>query len=133
MVLSAQDIFQFFRWEKHRLDTPRPSVQKSSMNIEDLKETAALAHLNLEEAELAAAFPAFEEMLGYFAAMQAAGTGDAPLSAGPGGGSTVSSACFRADGEDPRSAPLRGDAMSGRLLENPGERDGRFVVVPNVL
>jgi aspartyl-tRNA(Asn)/glutamyl-tRNA(Gln) amidotransferase subunit C len=103
------------------------------MNIEDLKETAALAHLNLEEAELAAAFPAFEEMLGYFAAMQAAGSGASPLSAGPGSGGAVNSARFRADGEDPRSAPLRGEAMGERLLENSGERDGRFVVVPNVL
>jgi hypothetical protein len=42
------------------------------MNIEDLKETAALAHLNRGEAELEAAFPAFEQMLGFFAAMQAA-------------------------------------------------------------
>ena len=42
------------------------------MKIEDLRETAALAHLNLDDEALDAAFPAFEQMLGFFAAMQSA-------------------------------------------------------------
>jgi aspartyl-tRNA(Asn)/glutamyl-tRNA(Gln) amidotransferase subunit C len=105
------------------------------MKIEDLKETAALAHLNLGEDELAAAFPAFERMLGYFAAMQGA-DGDraafpeappeTPLSSAV--ARTVESGFFRADqcGEAP-------SGLNENLLNNGGERDGRFLVIPNVL
>ncbi|GHU87111.1 hypothetical protein FACS189476_01920 [Spirochaetia bacterium] len=112
------------------------------MNIEDLKETAALAHLNLSEKELAGAFPAFEQMLGYFAAMQAADRDEAGgialggNSAGnPAGVSavsqTVSSNHFRPDNLNPNNNPS--DNPNENLLNNAGERDGRFVVVPNVL
>jgi aspartyl-tRNA(Asn)/glutamyl-tRNA(Gln) amidotransferase subunit C len=112
------------------------------MNIEDLKETAALAHLNLEEGELVAAFPAFEQMLGFFAAMQAAdgdraafpvaalSGGSAGDSAGPEGSAPVESGFFRADSDLSHSAPR---ASQDNLLNNAGERDGRFIVVPNVL
>jgi aspartyl-tRNA(Asn)/glutamyl-tRNA(Gln) amidotransferase subunit C len=105
------------------------------MRIEDMKETAALAHLNLGEDELAAAFPAFEQMLGYFAAMQGA-DGDreafpeappeSPLSSAL--ARTVESGFFRTDnhGENP-------SGLSENLLNNGGERDGRFLVIPNVL
>jgi aspartyl-tRNA(Asn)/glutamyl-tRNA(Gln) amidotransferase subunit C len=101
------------------------------MNIEDLKETAALAHLNLGEAELEAAFPAFEQMLGFFAAMQAA-DGDEAAFPVPVGGSAglsrpVDSGFFRSDVDS------SGVAGASGLLDNAGERDGSFVVVPNVL
>ncbi|MDR3115921.1 MAG: hypothetical protein LBU25_10430, partial [Treponema sp.] len=46
--------------------------EDQGMNMEDLQETAGLAHLTMNDQELAAAFPAFEQMLGFFAAMQAA-------------------------------------------------------------
>jgi aspartyl-tRNA(Asn)/glutamyl-tRNA(Gln) amidotransferase subunit C len=101
------------------------------VNIEDLKETAALAHLNLGEAELAGAFPGFEQMLGFFAAMQAAdGDREAfPASVGENAGQfpPVESGFFRAD------AAVSGAGAASGLLDNAGERDGRFVVVPNVL
>jgi aspartyl-tRNA(Asn)/glutamyl-tRNA(Gln) amidotransferase subunit C len=114
------------------------------MNIEDLRETAALAHLNLGDGELAAAFPAFEQMLGYFAAMQAADRDEAAAGASGGGAEavppglsalarTVSSGHFRRDNPNtgiPGNSP---EDMSGLLIDNSGERDGRFVVVPNVL
>jgi aspartyl-tRNA(Asn)/glutamyl-tRNA(Gln) amidotransferase subunit C len=105
------------------------------MRIEDMRETAALAHLNLGEEELAAAFPAFEQMLGYFAAMQEA-DGDreafpeappaSPLSSAL--ARTVDSGFFRADhhGEHP-------SGLNEKLLSNGGDRDGRFLVIPNVL
>ncbi|MDR2136603.1 MAG: aspartyl/glutamyl-tRNA amidotransferase subunit C [Treponema sp.] len=112
------------------------------MNIEDLRETAALAHLNLDEQELSRAFPAFEEMLGFFAAMRAAdrelalagaaGSPDAGLSAVA---RTVDSLWFRGDGAvspSPHGAPS-GEAAVEQMLDSAGERDGRFVVVPNVL
>jgi aspartyl-tRNA(Asn)/glutamyl-tRNA(Gln) amidotransferase subunit C len=113
------------------------------MKIDDLKETAALAHLNLGEEELAAAFPAFEQMLGYFAAMQAADKDEglfpsaAKLPAGQNAGARlVESGFFRAD--NPREVPPTGSAdnpnnLNENLLNNSGDRDGRFVVIPNVL
>ncbi|MDR2096319.1 MAG: aspartyl/glutamyl-tRNA amidotransferase subunit C [Treponema sp.] len=113
------------------------------MTIEDLKETAALAHLNLSEEELAASFPAFEQMLGFFAAMQAADEDRESFPAGISGGAdvpsvssessshsrSVLSAHFRSD-----NLPNPGDAVEPEaMLDNAGERDGRFVVIPNVL
>jgi aspartyl-tRNA(Asn)/glutamyl-tRNA(Gln) amidotransferase subunit C len=110
-----------------------------------LRETAALAHLNLGDEELAAAFPAFEQMLGYFAAMQAADKDEAAFGAGEGAEAapaglsalarTVSSGHFRHDNQNSNSnnsGNLSEDPGS-RMLDNSGERDGRFVVVPNVL
>jgi aspartyl-tRNA(Asn)/glutamyl-tRNA(Gln) amidotransferase subunit C len=100
------------------------------MTIEDLKETAALAHLNAGDEELVAAFPAFEQMLGYFAAMQEADAGSLSGQTGQNAGSSlVSSGYFRADVPP---AGAGGDAASN-LLNNAGERDGRFLVIPNVL
>ena len=115
------------------------------MTIEDLKETAALAHLNLEESELAVAFPAFEQMLGYFAAMQAADEDKAafpaysvspsPGIAGASGNSRMAgSSFFRPD--SPADSSLNNNPSPGlneKLLNNSGERDGRFLVIPNVL
>ncbi|MDR2371405.1 MAG: aspartyl/glutamyl-tRNA amidotransferase subunit C [Treponema sp.] len=112
------------------------------MKIEDLRETAALARLNMDEKELAAAFPAFEQMLEYFAAMQAAdrdGAGAAGSGVSGGGGAlsglsavskTVASAYFR---PDDAAGPAGDSDLNERLLDNAGGRDGRFLVIPNVL
>jgi aspartyl-tRNA(Asn)/glutamyl-tRNA(Gln) amidotransferase subunit C len=105
------------------------------MNIEDLQVTAQLAHLNMEEAELAAAFPAFEQMLGFFAAMQAADNDTAAFPAGfadddaqTGSGAFIKPAAhFRSD------SPGDTQATAPSLLDNSGDRDGRFILVPNVL
>jgi aspartyl-tRNA(Asn)/glutamyl-tRNA(Gln) amidotransferase subunit C len=113
------------------------------MNIKDLQETAALAHLNLTDGELTAAFPAFEQMLGFFAAMQSADNDTEAFSVSIAGLShqthTVSSDFFREDilqdapfesaARDKNEKLLENEA----LLNNAGERDGRFVVIPNVL
>ncbi|MDR2483693.1 MAG: aspartyl/glutamyl-tRNA amidotransferase subunit C [Treponema sp.] len=102
------------------------------MHIDDLRETAALAHLNLDEAELAAAFPAFEQMIGFFAAMQAADE-DAeafspPISGLSPSARTVPSSHLRQDHAVPRV-----DGETGALVDKAGGTDGRFIVVPNVL
>jgi aspartyl-tRNA(Asn)/glutamyl-tRNA(Gln) amidotransferase subunit C len=115
------------------------------MELKDLRETAALAHLNLDENELSGAFPAFEEMLGFFAAMQTAGGEGQETGGGPGAGisavaQTVSSGWFRGDagvsntagGTRPGDPPAAEETVE-RMLDSAGERDGRFVVVPNVL
>jgi aspartyl-tRNA(Asn)/glutamyl-tRNA(Gln) amidotransferase subunit C len=121
------------------------------MKIEDLQETARLAHLNMDEKELAGAFPAFEQMLGFFAVMQAADKDTEAFSAGStdlsGPSRSVSSAHFRSDASrnnpnsshntasaglnDPAPDPRR--TLCQNLLDNAGDRDGRFIVVPNVL
>jgi aspartyl-tRNA(Asn)/glutamyl-tRNA(Gln) amidotransferase subunit C len=112
------------------------SCQDRPVEIDDLRETAALAHLNPGEDELAGALSAFEEMLGYFALMQAAdGENRGPASGISAVARTVSSGHFRGDGP---SAPASGSSSPGedrieQMLNSAGERDGRFVVVPNVL
>ncbi|MDR1862926.1 MAG: aspartyl/glutamyl-tRNA amidotransferase subunit C [Treponema sp.] len=112
------------------------------MEIGDLKETAGLAHLNLGDEELAAAFPAFEQMLSFFAAMQAADTDESLFSpAGAAknvlpsgqnaGARMVESGFFRAD--DPPVQKAGSHNLNESLLNNAGGRDGRFLVIPNVL
>jgi aspartyl-tRNA(Asn)/glutamyl-tRNA(Gln) amidotransferase subunit C len=109
------------------------------MKIEDLQETAALAHLNLKDEELAAAFPAFEQMLGFFAAMQAADEDTGAFSASITGLSrqarTVDADFFRKDASEESldSSNKQLDGLNEKLLNNAGERDGRFILVPNVL
>jgi aspartyl-tRNA(Asn)/glutamyl-tRNA(Gln) amidotransferase subunit C len=113
------------------------------MNIKDLQETAALAHLNLTDEELKAAFPAFERMLGFFAAMQAADNDAEAFSISIAGLShqthTVSSDFFREDAlqDAPSESAVKDQSErlldNEALLDNAGERDGRFIVIPNVL
>jgi len=103
------------------------------MTIDDLKETAALARLNLDENELAAALPVFEQMLEYFAVMEAAGGDRAAFPEGLVSPPTVQA---RLSGATEPAAPLKNNACSGpdeALLRNAGEREGRFFVIPRVL
>ena len=106
---------------------------------DDLQATADLAHLDLGAEELAAALPAFEQMLGYFAAMKAADE-DASVS----GDSvaprahhqhTVEINHFRSDlnNNNPNTNPRASGPSPDELLDGAGESDGRFIVVPNVL
>jgi Asp-tRNA(Asn)/Glu-tRNA(Gln) amidotransferase C subunit len=117
-----------------RLDRESLACQDRPVKVEELRETAALAHLNLDEGELTGALSAFEEMLGYFALMQAA---DSEIPGPQPGVSavarTVSSGCFRGDGGAPSPGGEDREGCIGGMLDSAGERDGRFVVVPNVL
>jgi aspartyl-tRNA(Asn)/glutamyl-tRNA(Gln) amidotransferase subunit C len=124
------------------------------MEIEDLQATAELAHLNMGEKELTAAFPAFEQMLGFFAAMQAADHDAEAFPAGFADSATQGAAqsivqagssdfvkgaaFFRPDSpqrhsKDPQNTGSNDEALVSSLLQNAGDRDGRFIVVPNVL
>ena len=99
------------------------------MTIEDLKETASLARLNIDESTLAAMLPAFEQMVGYFAQMQEA---DNDFDAFP-------DEFARAGDQNRVNAPffnsvnLVSNSVNENLLNNAGPRDGRFIVIPNVL
>jgi aspartyl-tRNA(Asn)/glutamyl-tRNA(Gln) amidotransferase subunit C len=137
------------------VDNKKSFMRKWAMTIEDLRETAALARLNMDDAELAAAFPAFEQMLGFFAIMQAADRDGAAFGAPRGEAAGPSG-----DGAAPRAGSFRGtsaedtgitravgsggyrpdaagavppDDLGEKILGSAGERDGRFVVIPNVL
>jgi aspartyl-tRNA(Asn)/glutamyl-tRNA(Gln) amidotransferase subunit C len=135
-----------------KLDKPVEKCDYWGMN-EDLRITASLARLNVNEAELEAALPAFSEMLSYFAAMQAAPGNEGAFGGGIAGLSfTADSARQRVsplpstrkgrltyEADSARAAHFRPDAppepedLTGTMLDNAGERDGRFIVIPNVL
>jgi hypothetical protein len=120
------------------------------MKIEDLKVTARLAHLGLSEEDLGAALPAFEQMLDYFAVMQTA-DGSRADSSGSADIKAVHSdlvlsihqfnnANFPANSTnlDTNSLNNSGNhnenqAFNNNLLNQAGERNGNFIVVPNVL
>jgi aspartyl-tRNA(Asn)/glutamyl-tRNA(Gln) amidotransferase subunit C len=98
------------------------------MDIEELRTTAELAHIKMDDAALKEAFPAFEQMLSFFQAMQAADndkslSGEASLER-----PLAESSAFRLD------AARTGREVDGEsLIQNAGETDGRFIVIPNVL
>jgi len=114
---------------------------------DDLQATAALAHLDLSEDEAAAALPAFELMLEYFAAMKAA---DSDTDAFGVSVSTLPPTTqafsvgnrLRADVSNfnpannntnihPNLNPLPN--LTAEILERAPESENRFIVIPNVL
>jgi len=105
------------------------------MELTELRETAELARLNLSEEELEKAFPAFEQMLSYFAAMQAADTDNSlPAAAAQTEGRAASAKIVAAGYFRPDNArSLSETNLCESLLEQAPERDGRFMVIPNVL
>jgi aspartyl-tRNA(Asn)/glutamyl-tRNA(Gln) amidotransferase subunit C len=108
------------------IDTVYRVLYDCVMDVEELVITAQLAHLKVDKAELEASLPAFEQMLGFFAAMGAAGIDENPA----GTAMKLDAAGFRPD-TPPEGLPDK--ELNESILNNPGERDGRFVVIPNVL
>jgi aspartyl-tRNA(Asn)/glutamyl-tRNA(Gln) amidotransferase subunit C len=101
------------------------------MKIDDIKETVALARLDLGDDELGTVLPCFEQFLDYFAVLDAAGQEKDlfPDAAGADAVRLKASEHFRPDAAG-------GDIdtrLNDSLLNNAGERDGRFLVIPNVL
>jgi aspartyl-tRNA(Asn)/glutamyl-tRNA(Gln) amidotransferase subunit C len=112
------------------------------MDLRELEETADLAHLNVNKDELAAALPAFEQMLGFFAAMAGADkdpavhTAAANVASGQAAGAAlVTSGRFRGDAAPAGAASAETPAaeLREKMLGNAGDRDGDFIVIPNVL
>ena len=102
---------------------------------DELQATARLAHLDLTEDEAAAALPAFEQMLEYFAAMKAADEDEetAGLFAVQPGSSSSTGNRLRLDmnNNNPNSNPLLN--LADELLDRAPQSENRFVVIPNVL
>jgi len=102
-----------------------------------LQATAALAHLDLDADELAAALPAFEQMLGYFAAMLAADADGAAFAGSVADPAQTASGVainhFRSELNYNNNPLVNANLPADVLLAQSGETDGRFIVVPNVL
>lgn len=92
-----------------------------------------MAHLNLNDDELAAMYPRFEQMIDFFSSARNAGKdtkafpggikNDEPVLPGT---RKFNSGFFRPD------MPVDSKEKDS-MLDNAGERDGRFLLVPNVL
>jgi len=109
---------------------------------EELQATAGLAHLDLSEDEAAAALPAFERMLEYFAAMKAADEDDEafgrsildvpPTTQAVSAGNRVRFDYFNnSNTNNQGSNPLSG--LADELVNRVPQSENRFVVIPNVL
>ena len=101
----------------------------------DLRETAELARLNMSKEDLEKISPAFEQMLSFFAVMQAAETDKAlPVVSGQVDGMAASAQLVAAGNlrPDAEQSVVEKDLFENLLSQAP-ERDGRFMVIPNVL
>jgi aspartyl/glutamyl-tRNA(Asn/Gln) amidotransferase C subunit len=102
------------------------------MELTELRETAELARLNLSGEELEKNLPPFKEMLSFLDVMQAAGNDGAmsPFSEKTGDPAAflkTADTCFLRPDTPPK------ENLSEAMLSQAPERDGRFIVIPNVL
>jgi len=112
---------------------------------EELQATASLAHLDLSEDEVAAALPAFELMLEYFAAMKAAdededafGVSIMDLDSQAQSGQTANRVRLDMLLDSNNNTNNNPDSnlpstIANELLNQAPERENRFIVIPNVL
>jgi Asp-tRNA(Asn)/Glu-tRNA(Gln) amidotransferase C subunit len=108
---------------------------------EELQVTASLAHLDLSEDEIAAALPAFELMLEYFAAMKAADEDKdtfgvsvmdmEPAVHGSQPGNRVRLDLLNATNNNKNSNPPSN--LANELVNRAPECENRCIVIPNVL
>jgi aspartyl-tRNA(Asn)/glutamyl-tRNA(Gln) amidotransferase subunit C len=98
------------------------------MELTDLRETAALARISMSGDDLEKTFPAFEQMLSFFAVMQTAREWVLPVNE-----QTVSAKTAVADSLRPDTAAAPDEDLFESMLSQAPERDGRFIVIPNVL
>jgi Asp-tRNA(Asn)/Glu-tRNA(Gln) amidotransferase C subunit len=105
--------------------------------FDDLVATAELARLDISEAELRSALPAFEEMVNYFAEMEAADDDIAafgkPLSEFGRSALKLAPRFFRPDNGAGVENYNPSFSLNEKFVENSPEHDGPFIVVPNVL
>lgn len=100
--------------------------------------TAALAHLDLSEDELAAALPAFGRMLAYFSAMREADADEAAFGCPVSSLEPTSHVFFsgnntRSDNNPNNNTNPPNSNPADPLLNQAPELESRYFVVPNVL
>jgi aspartyl/glutamyl-tRNA(Asn/Gln) amidotransferase C subunit len=99
----------------------------------DLRETAGLARLPLSEQELQTMLPTVNEMLALFATMEAAGSDTAMPDVNSQADFVLAGAKLLCPGSlRPDTAEAQTDTIE-RMLSQVPERDGSFIVIPNVL
>ena len=101
------------------------------MELKDLRESADLARINMNENELGEVYPAFEQILSFFAILGDNGGNSALPASGEQtqvSASTVSSGLLRPD-----TATAEEEGVFEMMLSQSPEHDGRFIVIPNVL
>ncbi|MDR0447655.1 MAG: aspartyl/glutamyl-tRNA amidotransferase subunit C [Treponema sp.] len=111
------------------------------MTIQELEITAQLARLNPDPKQLAGILPEFEQMVGLLNTMEEADKDDdfaVKMQDGeklyPVAGTLFAGTDhFRGDGIEKDPDPALNEKLPEALLEACGERDGRFIVIPNVL
>jgi len=120
------------------------------MELQELEKTAELAHLNADTEKIKALFPAFEQMAGFLDTMEEAEPALKEMLSGgielfnglPFAGALLvteqdiskSAAEAKSGGrEDGLNIQEEGINIIEEMLQNAGERDGNFFVIPNVL
>ena len=96
-----------------------------------MRESAALARINMGEDELVEVYPAFERMASFFTIMEDSGGNSAlpvPGEQAEVPANTVSSGLLRPD-----TATAAEEGVFESMLSQSPEHDGRFIVIPNVL
>jgi aspartyl-tRNA(Asn)/glutamyl-tRNA(Gln) amidotransferase subunit C len=97
------------------------------MELTDLQETATLARINMSGDDMEKTFPAFEQMLSFFAVMSDGGNTF-------GEQTDFTAAMTAASGSlRPDTATAPDEDLFESMLSQAPERDGRFIVIPNVL
>ena len=93
------------------------------MELNDLRESAALARISMSDEDLKQMFPVFEQMVSFFGVMR-----DSGGTALPAPMVNASSGWLRPD-----TVSAAEDGVFETMLEQSPEHDGRFIVIPNVL
>ena len=104
------------------------------MELKDLRESAALARINMSEDELKEVYPAFEQTLSFFTIMGDSGVGDTPPASAEQTEGLIAPAKNVASGWlRPDTVTAAEDGVFESMLSQSPEHDGRFIVIPNVL
>jgi aspartyl-tRNA(Asn)/glutamyl-tRNA(Gln) amidotransferase subunit C len=98
------------------------------MELKDMQETAALARIGMSDDDLEKTFPAFEQMLSFFAVMKDGCNTFSEHAEDFTAAKTAASGCLRPD-----TAAAPDEDLFESMLSQAPERDGRFFVIPNVL
>jgi aspartyl-tRNA(Asn)/glutamyl-tRNA(Gln) amidotransferase subunit C len=108
------------------------------MEFQELEITAQLAHLDVGKEQLTSLFPAFEQTIAFFDTMEDTETDPSfarafSLTADIGKNSPPAASAFVGEADLRADTVTSDPALKELLLNNSGDRDGSFFVIPNVL